>query len=451
MNTVTRFFSTQLNSSARIVAAIFVATLLIFLASRVHQFADSNYSMLLSESLLVHQSFALDQYALPRNQPQFRGDHFTNGSIYQLEIVDGHIYYHFPAGSSVLSTPFVALARLFRTSAVNPDGTYNPLGEAAIEARLAAFLMATLAVLFFLTARLLLPPAWSTVVAIWAALGTQVYSTASRALWSDTWGILLLGIALFMLVAHEVGRRRLNPIWFASLLSWLYFVRPTFAIPIIAISCYLLIFHRSLFIRYALTGSLWLAGFIFYSWTHYQQLVPSYYRAGRLEFAVFWTAFGGNLISPSRGLFVYVPLLFFVAFILIRYQKHLRFRRLVWLSLAVVVVHLLLISGFSHWWGGHSFGPRLGTGLVPWFVLLGILGIDAMLNWRAERANTSSQRNAWRWQLAIGGVLLVASLTINTFGATRHATWLWNQRPLDVDEHPERLWDWRHPQFLAGF
>jgi hypothetical protein len=40
---------------------------------------------------------------------------------------------------------------------------------------------------------------------------------------------------------------------------------------------------------------------------------------------------------------------------------------------------------------------------------------------------------------------------INARGATSHATWLWNTRPIGVDERPERLWDWREPQFLAGW
>jgi hypothetical protein len=47
-------------------------------------------------------------------------------------------------------------------------------------------------------------------------------------------------------------------------------------------------------------------------------------------------------------------------------------------------------------------------------------------------------------------LLLLASAFINTRGATSHATWLWNMRPLEIDQHPERLWDWRQPQFLAG-
>lgn len=432
--------------------AIFAFTLFVFMISHVHQVADSSYSMMLSQGLLQHRSFAFDGYALPRYEPTWHGYYFKNGPIYQLEVADGHVYYHFPPGTSILSAPFVAVLNRFGVSAVNADGTYNPRGEAMIEAGLAALLMATLATLFFYTALLLLPPGWSAVVALGGALGTQVYSTASRALWSDTWGILLLGVVIFLLLAYEVGKRRLNPILLASLLAWMYFVRPTFAVAIAAISVHLLIFHRALFVRYALTGAVWLAGFVIYSLVHYAHLLPAYYRANRLQFNVFWIALAGNLVSPARGLLIYVPILFFIAFLLVRYRRYIVYPRLVWLSLAVMVVHLILISGFPHWWGGHSFGPRFSTGLVPWFVLLGILGINAMLRWREERQATNSfSLGGWRAQLMVGGMLLVASAFINTVGATSHATWLWNVRPRGVDEHPERLWDWRQPQFLAGY
>lgn len=428
---------------------IFVLTLSIFLISRIRQVTDSSYSMLLSQSLIEHGSFQLDAYALPQHEPQDRGYYFSHGPIYQLEIARGHIYYHLPPGSSILSTPFVAVLNLMGVSAARPDGTYDPQGEVKIEAGLAALLMATLAVIFFYLARLMLPLGWSIVLALGGALGTQVYSTASRALWSETWGVLLLGVVIFMLLKKELGKRELNPFVLATLLAWMYFVRATFSVHIIAVSIYLLIFHRRLFLRYAVTGAVWLGAFVLYSRLNFGQTLPNYYRASRLQFGFFWEALAGNLLSPARGLLVYVPVLFFVAFMLIRYWRHVFRHRLVWLSVGTIVGHLIIVSSFNHWWGGHSFGPRFTTGLVPWFVLLGILGTSAMLKWKEERGEALS-RARWRAQLACGMLLLLLSAFINTRGATSHATWLWNMRPLEIDQHPERLWDWRQPQFMAG-
>jgi hypothetical protein len=247
---------------------------------------------------------------------------------------------------------------------------------------------------------------------------------------------------------NEIGKREFNPVLMASLLAWMYFVRPTFSIHILAISVYLFIYYRRLFLPVAITGALWLAGFVLYSWIHFRELLPSYYRASRLQFSSFWVALAGNLISPARGLLVYVPIILFVAFMLLRYRRQMSHKRLLWVSLAVIAGHLAIVSSFPHWWGGHSFGPRFTTGLVPWFVLLGVLGASAMLKWREEREAIS--RVAWHTQLACGVLLLLMSGFINTRGATSHATWLWNMRPAEIDQHPERLWDWRQPQFLAG-
>jgi uncharacterized membrane protein YGL010W len=426
---------------------IFAAVLLTFLISRVHQLADSKYSMVLSQSLIEHGSFALDHYALPRLERNARGDYVLDGDIYQLEWINDHLYYYLPPGSSILSVPYVALLNVFGVSAVNGDGTYNIENDLKLQVSLAALLMALLASIFYFTGRLALPRAWSVLIALGSAWGTQVWSTASRALWSDTWGIFLLGVVVWMLAAAAAGKHRLRPLALASLLAWMYFVRPTYAVPILAITVYMLVYHRRLFVWYAVAGIVWLAGFISYSWHNFGQMLPNYYVASRLTFSSFGEALAGNLISPARGLLIYVPVIFFVAYLLVRYRKSLVFPRLALLSLIIIVAHWIITSGFPHWYGGHSYGPRLMTGVVPWLVLLGILGVQAML--REREITTVKPRTGWRIQNALGASLLLISMIINALGATEHATSLWNIRPVDVDQQPARIWDWRHPQFLA--
>jgi hypothetical protein len=427
---------------------IFAVTLLTFLISRVHQLADSKYSMIVSQSLIEHGSFALDHYALPRLERKERGDYVLNGDIYQLEWINNHLYYYLPPGSSILSVPYVALMNVFGISAVNEDGTYNIEGDLKLQVSLAALLMAMLASIFYFTSRLVLPRGWSVLIALGSTWGTQVWSTASRALWSDTWGIFLLGVVVWMLLAEAAGKYRLRPRLLASLLAWMYFVRPTYAVPILAITVYMLVYHRRLFVWYAVTGILWLAGFIAYSWHNFGQLLPNYYVASRLTFSSFGEALAGNLISPARGLLVYVPVLFFVAYLLVRYRKSLIFPRLALLALSIIVAHWIITSGFPHWYGGHSYGPRLMTGVVPWLVLLGAFGVQAMLT-ECEKRVSVKRPASWRRQNALGAALLLVSMIINALGATEHATSLWNIRPVDVDQQPARIWDWRHPQFLA--
>ncbi|HEY0099260.1 MAG TPA: hypothetical protein VGB76_09955, partial [Pyrinomonadaceae bacterium] len=385
--------------------ALFLFTSTLFLAFPLPHLADSKYSTLLSESLIHRRSFTLDAYKIPDLVPAQTYNSASNTTVYQIEFSGGHFYHMFPPGSPVLSVPYVALFNLFGITASNPDGSYNNKNEKIIQASLASLLMGALTVIFFYTSRQLLPPAWSALIALGGSLGTQVWSTASRVLWSDTWGIFLLGYVVLLLVSDATGRRPLRPVWFATLLSWMYFVRPTYSIPIAAISIYVFLYRRRLFASYALTGAAWFAAFVLYSQLHFGQMLPYYYRATRLKFDSFPTAFAGNLISPARGLFVYVPVLFFVAYLLLRFERELPLPRLAVLALGVIVAHLFVVAGFTPWWGGHSYGPRYTTGLVPWFVLLGILGIKAMLGWRERHRNVAGTMRE-RVPLFIGGALL---------------------------------------------
>jgi len=349
--------------------SIFVVALIVFWLSPVHQVTDSRYSMLLSQSLLEYHSFTLDHYSISASEVQ---------AHVQLKYVNNHLYFISTMGSSVLSLPFVAIMNAFHITAVNPDGTYQPKGEVKIQAAIAALLMAALASLFFYTARLVLPLRWSVLIALGAAFGTQVWSTASRGLWSHDWQLTLLGIVIWMLLAQETGRRKWHPVVFGTLLAWIYIVRPTGAIPVAAITIYVFVFHRRFLLGYIATGCAWLAIFIAYSEYHFGQILPDYFHSP-LEFRNITAALAGTLVSPSRGLFLYVPVVLFVIYLLIRYWGWMPHRRLAWLALGVIFTQLAVCSGFSLWWGGGSYGARYTTDLVPWFVLLAILGVGGMI------------------------------------------------------------------------
>lgn len=402
--------------------------------------------MMVSQSIIERGTVRLDHYKFPGLTPNQSKKYHSNSSIYQLDLINGHIYYYYSPGGSVLSVPYVALMNARGIYASSPDGTHDPNGEMKIQTGLASLLMAALAVVFFLTSRLVLPVGWSIAITIAGALGTQIWSTATRALWAHTWLIFLLGFVVLMLVAHEVKGWRLRPIVLATLLSWTFFVRPTAIVPIIVVSAYMVLYQRELFLRYAVTGALWLLLFVIYSWHYFGQLFPNYYHLGaQLNIRSLLIAVAGNLVSPSRGVLVFVPWLLFVGFLLIRYRSQIPSRRLVILSVSVIVLHLILVSTFPIWWAGYSFGPRFLTDVVPWFVLLAIMGVKGMLT-SYEHHSSAFYKGA---QVLAGAIILAVSIFIHARGATAPATAMWNTRP-SIDEHPERVWDWRDPQFLAS-
>jgi hypothetical protein len=436
-----------------IAAVIFLVALAVFWLSPVSQISDSRYSLLLSENLIKHRSFALDAYNLPRLEPQagVRDNYVANGPIWQLQLLHDHIYYYFPPGSSVLSIPFVAIANVLGYSIGNQDGTYDALAEEQLQTMLAAILMAVSCVITYLTARNVLPIAWSLTVTFVAAFGTQVWSTSSRGLWSHTWETLLVSLIVWLLVRCELRHRELHPLLLGTLVAWSYFVRPSAAVVVIAITVYVLIFHQTEARKYLVAGFVWAAVFVAYSWINFRQLVPSYFSASRLRVDLFPEAIAGNLISPSRGLFVYVPIVVFVLFLLVRYRLRITSPRLLYLSLVVIVLNVLIVSSFANrlgdWWGGASYGPRYLADLVPWWSLLSIVALDAWLRWR--RYSPSYSRPRFQSQLAIGVLLAVVSIFINARGALSRETWKWTQPKTDLQMR-ERLWDWKHPQFLAG-
>jgi hypothetical protein len=427
--------------------ALFSFTYLVFSISPVIDSSDSAYSILVSESILHHHTSHLNSYHFPASVAELRTStppttDPANPLTYELGKVNGNIVYCFPNGSSVLSLPFVATLNALSFSAATSEGSYDKVGEVMIEKMLSALLMALLICIVFRTALLLLNVEASVVIALGFAFGTQVWSTATRSLWSHTWFILLGGAALGVILRAESQDRKIPPIFLATILSWMYFVRPTGAIPILCVTAYLLIYHREAFVAFAITGALWFGAFVAYSWFTFGEVIPGYYFASRLQFHGLATALAGVLISPSRGLLVYVPTILFIFYLIARYWNELPYRQLVGLSLTIIVLHIISVAGYPNWWGGGSYGPRLTTDLLPWFALLAIVGCAG-----AKRASSSILSGM---EAGAAFALLALSIAINARGALSvYAHHVWNLEMV-IDHHPERAFDWSYPQFAAG-
>jgi hypothetical protein len=422
----------------RLQILLFLFSLAVFLIAPVVNVTDSRYAALLSESLLHHRSAELDKYyKVP--VPWHTGEAASRpdeANEYQLENARGHVTYFFGHGSSMLSMPLVAAMNAVGVSAATPDGRLSLAGEILIERVIASVLMAGLTCVFFATAIMMLPVSWSVVVALGAGLGSQVLSTASRGLWAHTWEIFIFGLIAHSILSAEHRGARLRSVWLATLVAWSYCVRPTGAVAIVAVSIYVLWVHRDDFILYAIALAGWLAAFVGYSWSVFGTIIPPYYMASRLRFHSIPMALAVNLISPSRGLLVFVPTTLFVLYLSARYRKQLVYWQLAVLALAQIVALAILISTNNTWTAGYCYGPRYFTDAIPWFVLLAILGLDAM-----RRAQVGSHH---RMEIAAGIFLVALSVAINARGAFSPAALDWNP----IEQHG--AFDWRYPQFMAG-
>jgi hypothetical protein len=144
----------------------------------------------------------------------------------------------------------------------------------------------------------------------------------------------------------------------------------------------------------------------------------------------------GVLVSPSRGLFVYAPVLLFPVVGLAASLARRRGGVLACAALAAGV-GVGTIAQFSVWWGGHSFGPRLLADVLP-AVVLGLVPI-----WPAVR-----RRVLGRALFALAFAVSVAVEIVGAFYFPSRRDVEWNISPKDVDFAHERLWDWRDPQVL---
>jgi hypothetical protein len=148
------------------------------------------------------------------------------------------------------------------------------------------------------------------------------------------------------------------------------------------------------------------------------------------------TGLYGLLFSPSRGLFVYAPYLAFAVAALAQAwrapgQVAARLRALG----TAAVATLLLYATYTEWWGGRVFGARFLDDLAPL--------LFAALAWGIGRGlldRVIVRRLFW---IAAGWSLLLFNAAALVYDQT------WDTTPVNVNFHPEKLFDWSDPQWLA--
>lgn len=182
----------------------------------------------------------------------------------------------------------------------------------------------------------------------------------------------------------------------------------------------------------------------------YGRLLPVYYGSVGGRVAVhaqrvpLGTALYGTTLSPGRGLFIFSPFFAWVFIVAARFLGVLGRKPLVWVCLLWFALHLFVTTTATRWWGGHSYGPRLLTDMLPAIILVTIL------TWKESR-----QRLRPPLQVLVLSVYLllgvVGILIHSVQGLYNNQTQMWNGGVFapNVDLYPDYLFDWQYPQFLA--
>jgi hypothetical protein len=345
-------------------------------------------------------------------------------------VKDGHAYSGYPIAVPLLLAPLYAPAAL-----VVRDGAWDTeriVVLAGILEKLAASLVAAVSVVFFyFLARSLAGPGRALVVTLAYAFATETWTISSQALWQHGASELAVIAGLFCLARWWQAPERRSPLVLAGLSGALAAaIRPTNVLFLAAMCAALLMARRGRgvlapFCAFPVAVGAVVAAYNLYI---FGRITGAY---GNTFGTAFWPGLAGLLVSPARGLFVYTPI---AVFSLLGAAIWLRSGRLsqapVYLvSVLFSIAQVLLVSKWSIWWGGHCYGPRLLTDIVPCLMLLILPAMD----WISRGAILR----------LLFGLMLFAAVFVQAVGAFCYPNSGWDETPAAIGESPQRLWDWR--------
>lgn len=420
------------------VAIALVLGLLVLVAhglSPIRFSSDSRWTIPVAASIAYRGDDDLDEY--PWQVAEVQG--------YAVEWRHGRAFSRYPIGPSLIAVPVVVAYDLAaRVVGVSSVEELIARGNAVrVEAAVASMVVAVVTVLVFVMARWRgLGSGAAAAVALVFAFCTPAWSTASRGLWQHGPSMLTLASAMVMLL---LARR--NDAWAAAAgipLGVGLLMRPTNVIELVVLAAYVALRHPRRLLPMLLASSAILAAFVAWNVHDFGAPLPAYYLPGSQPRAplseVPW-ALAGHLVSPNRGLLVFSPVALLAALGIVT-----QLRRRSWdaFDLAMLVVlgaHFAAISWFLVWWAGHSFGPRYVTDVLPvlaWFAMPAVAALGE-LRGRPRRA-----------ALVVTTLLIAWSFFAQLRSATTWDVWEWNGSPVNVDQQPERVWDWGDLQILRG-
>jgi hypothetical protein len=422
-------------TDARGAVAIALFVFAAHFASPLRTSFDSRWTIHTAVSIACRGDTDLDEY-----EALLARDHY-----YAIERRGAHLYNRYPIGASLLAVPAVGALRVAGSFIPSLDAEHlirtgwAPVLEVGVASSLVA---ASAGLLFLIGRREGLGRIMAAVLALVFSFCTSAWSTGSRGLWQHGPSMLMLSMALYGLI---LARQRAGFAAAVGLpLGFSLIVRPTNAIPLAVFSGYVLLCHRDQFVRFTILAGGIIAGFLLFNLLNDGSLLTSYYLPGGQPLGT-WSdvpaVLAGHLISPNRGLLIFSRVLGMALIGCAVVVLERRASGLFWAVVSILSGHLLLISLFGQWWGGHSYGPRFFTDVLPLCMYLMIPALQVL---EAGQGKARTIR-------ILGFALVCAwSFFVHFRAATTWDVWDWNGSPVSVDERPERAWDWNDLQILRG-
>jgi hypothetical protein len=320
---------------------------------------------------------------------------------------------------------------LYAAGLINPDAEM----AAPLIAKLGASALTAAAVaLLFLAAARFAPPRRALWIALGLGIGTGYWSTASQTLWQHESAALGLAIAVWAFTQTDptVGSAALAGLG----LGLAGTSRPQLAVAIAVLSLGLFarVPWRAAAIACAIVGVCATAliavnirwfGDPLGAAPMLEALHPAVHATER-SFRVGIEGPAGLLVSPSRGLLVFSPI---VLIAIAGFWRTFRMgpRSSVWWCTLAAICQFAFYGSYSVWWGGHTYGPRYMLDVLPLTVPAAAVWLGAVEMNMPLRVIASA---AFAWS-----VLVAAT------GAFCYPNERWNTDPNDVDRNHHRLWE----------
>jgi len=400
---------------------------------------DTIPASLLPFSILDNFNLYLDQFS-----HYFEINYFV---VYWAKQLDGHLLSAYPIVLPVLATPLYLIPFILIKLANIPIDMFNPAFALVVSLmeKTVASIIASLSVVFvFLSIKELLTRRFAIIIALIYAFATNTWTISSQALWQHGLVELFLTVSIYLVLLNEKKNSNNNIIGLGLVCGCFVFNRPVDSILLLPILYY--IFNlKDRRIAYFLCALLFsCAPFLLYNLYYFNCLFGGYSSlASLIHFnSGMITGFFGLLFSPSRGLFIYTPILLFsiLGYLKIPIMSGNIIKKFLLISGFSVLVQILVYSAFPTWWAGWCFGPRFLTGILPFLLLFFGIYIN----------NFNFKINKNYFIIFILLILLTWSFFTQIVGAFYYPNGNWDGDP-NVDLNPEKLWKWDDSQLERSY
>ena len=437
---------------------LLIFSLIVYLANGVTiSSGDSIPNSLLAFNLLENHNLNFDDF-----RTSYLCSKSYSNCYFFLEANNGHLSSLYPIGSAIVTFPLYLIFYIY-LKLTNYISVPIDLTAANFEVhrlffeKLAASIITALTVsIFYLSLRLKFKRGLSLLATLIFAFATNTWMTSSQGLWQHGISNLAIVSTIFCLLKanHAPDKEQKRWLLLAGLLSGLLpGIRPTTTLYTMAAILYSVFIYRFKAV-FLLCGLITAIPSLLWNLYYFDNLTGGYsalLSTSPYIFSLnhFINASLGTLISPSRGLLIFSPIVlygFVGAYQVVKLRAH-RDEKLI--GSMTIAGLLLLLSYFFYriWWGGHSYGPRFMTDLIPIFGYL----ISYFLA-------SSKIGVLWKFKKFLNVKLLVfiTLLSFSTFtqfvGAFgTNPGLMWNPIPLDVGIAHQRLWALQDNQIERNF